>query len=177
MSEVDLGVGRPDLLLLSASRKALVARARSGLRLTNLTEARILAALNNGGGSGHSASHVRAVTSRLQEAGWVRSTGEVRSMKPTIGGSMLVEAKISDWRTGLLQLTRSRWASHSSALLMPIVSQQRVPRKTLRHNRLGLLVLNDHGLRWQLKPPRQSLSWLADVWLTEMAIRDLETTD
>ena len=177
LPEVDLGVGRPDILLLSASGKALKARARSGLRLTNLTEARILAALNNGAGSGHSLSHVRAVTARLQEAGWVRSTGEVRPVRRMIGDSLLVEAKVSDWRTGIQQLTRVRWASHSSVLLMPIVSQQRVPRKTLRHNRLGLLVLDDRGLRWQLKPPRRSLSWLADVWLTELAIRSLGAED
>lgn len=174
LPEVDLGVGRPDLLLFSASRRALEARARSGLRLANLTEARVLAALNNGGGSGHSASHARAVASRLQDGGWLRSGGSVRTLSPTIGDSMLVEAKVSDWRTGLQQLTRTRWASHSAALLVPSANQRRVPRKTLRHNRLGLLVLNGEGLRWQLKPPRRPLSWLADVWLAELAIRNLE---
>jgi len=174
LSEVQLGIGRPDLLLLSVSRRALEARARAELRLANLTEARVLAALNNGGASGHSAGHVRTVGTRLQETGWIRSSGEVTPVRSTIGDSMLIEAKTGDWRTGLQQLTRNRWASHFSALLMPVESQRRVPRRSLRHNHLGLLVLNGRGLRWQIKPPRSSLSWLADVWLTELAIRELE---
>jgi hypothetical protein len=174
LSEVEIGVGRPDLLLLSVSRRALEARERAGLRLANLTEARVLAALNNGGVSGHSAGHVRTVGTRLQETGWIRSPGDVAAVRPTIGDSMLIEAKTGDWRTGLQQLTRNRWASHFSALLMPVESHRRVPRRSLRHNHLGLLVLNGRGLRWQIKSPRRSLSWLADVWLTELAIRELE---
>lgn len=177
LSQVDLGVGRPDLLLLSASRKALHARARSGLRLANLTEARVLAAINNRGGSGHSVGHVRTVTARLRQAGWITSTGGVRAVRPAVADSILVEAKVSDWRTGLQQLTRTRWAAHASALLMPTASKRRVPRRTLRHNHLGLLVLNDHGLRWQIKPPRRPITWLADAWLAELAIRSLEAED
>src|SRR6266540_6643957 len=48
LEEVELGIGRPDALLLTVSPSALERRAQSSLRLANLTDAKVLGALTRG---------------------------------------------------------------------------------------------------------------------------------
>lgn len=175
LSEVELGLGRPDIVLLSASPNGLDARARRGLRLANLTEAQILASLHGNGCSQHSDSHVRAVSRRLVQGGWIDRRGAVRPVRSLIDRSLLIEAKIKDWRNGVGQLTRTRWVAERSALLVPSNRSHLVPRTMLRHNRVGLVIERPDGtLRWEVRPRPRRLSFLADVWLTELAIRHLE---
>ena len=173
LNEVELGSGRPDLLLLAASKRGLLARASTGLRLANLTEARVLAGLYTGTPSGHSQGHVRAVTKRLQDLGWLADQTAVQ-VSPLIATSLLVEAKVRDWRTGIGQLSKNRWAASSSALLVPAHVGRLVPRQVLRHNRLGLIALSGSGqVSWQIQLRRRPLPVLADLWLSELAIRSL----
>lgn len=174
LEEVELGIGRPDLMLLSASRRGLEARARAGLRLTSLTEARVLAALKLGRSPGISQGHLRRVTKRLEAAGWIRPDGYIRDVPPVVAQSIVLEAKLRDWRGGLHQLARTRWAAHYSALILPASHQGLVSRVALRNNRLGLLVIHGESLRWQIRPRSRPLSWLGEVWLAELAIRQLE---
>lgn len=175
LSEVELGLGRPDVLLMSASKAALSARARHGLRLANLTEAQVLAALQGEVTSQHSDSHVRAVGRRLAESGWLGASGRVRPIRRLVAQSLLIEAKVHDWRNGVQQLTRTRWVAARSALLVPAGKSHLVPRPMLRHNRLGLIVERYDGIvQWEVRTRPRQLAMLADLWLGELAIRHLE---
>lgn len=175
LSEVELGVGRPDVLLVTASKNGLVARGRRGLRLTNLTEAEILAAVHEGKRSKHSPSHVRAVTRRLREAGWLMRGDTLPRMPLFISQSVLIEAKVRDWRTGIGQLARTTWVAHRSALLVPVEVEQRVPRALFQHNRIGLIIQRSDGtLAWRLRGRVRRISLVADLWVSELAIRHLE---
>ena len=173
--EVELGTGRPDAILVALSLRGLTARRSSGLRLPSLAHARVLESLYKGRPSSYSAGYVAQLTRSLRDSGWVTSRGHVRSVPRLIARSLIVEAKIADWHRGICQLSKARWASHKAALLMPQDTQHRVSRVVLNHNRLGLLVAHHGTLLWDEAAPNVGLSWVADMWLTELAIRELET--
>lgn len=170
LSEVEIGIGRPDVLLLAVSLRGVRARAQSGLRINNLTEARVLAALHDGSLPGLSSSHARAVIRRLEGVGWIQQ-GVVRDVPQLVNDSLLIEAKVRDWRGGLVQLARTRWASHRSALLLGSAPGASVPGAPFEQNGLGLLADSGQSLSWVKEAPGRPLSWMADVWLTELLIR------
>lgn len=103
LDEVELGVGRPDVVILSLSGAALRAWIDRGLRLQNWTEARVLAGAIDprervSAAVGH--EHVRVIERRLRFRGW-----DGRALRPAVREAYLLEAKVTDWRTGLVQLT------------------------------------------------------------------------
>lgn len=177
LREVELGTGRPDSILIVLSMAGLQARRHARLRLPSLAHARVLDAIRVGKSAGYSASHIAQLTSELRESDWICGNRRVRNVSNLIHRSLTIEAKMADWRTGIGQLSKARWASHEAALLMPYETQHRVPRRTLRHNRLGLLVVQDGEVRYRIQPRSLELSWMADIWLTELAIRFLEAHD
>ena len=175
MREVELGTGRPDAVLVVVSSAGLESRLRKGLRLPSLAHARVLESIRTGAPSGYSRRHSSQLTKSLQEIGWLTHRDQVREVTNLVARSLVVEAKISDWRRGIGQLAKARWACHDGALLMPMDKQHRVSRPALRHNRLGLLVARSESVEWRIRPQRVELRRMADLWLTELAIRSLET--
>jgi hypothetical protein len=172
LTEVELGIGRPDMLLMAASPGALRARQARGLRLHNWTEARVLAAhLTNRETAGVTRSHALSVGRRLAERGW----GGVRRVNSVHVESLLIEAKVADWKRGLRQLARTRRLAHRSALLVPRSLRHLIDRSVLTHGNIGLVTV-DAGfrLRWERKGRARRLSPAADLWLTELAIRAME---
>ena len=174
MREVELGTGRPDAVLVVVSSAGLESRLQKGLRLPSLAHARVLDSMRTGAPSGYSRRHSSQLTKSLQEIGWLTHRNQVREVTNLVARSLVVEAKISDWRRGIGQLAKARWACHDGALLMPMDKQHRVSRTALRHNRLGLLVARSESVEWRIRPQRVELRRMADLWLTELAIRSLE---
>lgn len=172
LEEVELGIGRPDLIVLTVDLATLSLRKSAGLRLHNLTEARALGALLSGDPttSGVSARHLRKLTDRLTEAGWLGSHVASRA----VSDSVLIEAKVSHWGKGVGQLARVRWASHSAALLVPTDVVSRVPTAMLNFNGLGLLTQDGDAIAWHRASPRADLPLHIDAWLCELATRALE---
>ena len=175
LREVEIGLTRPDAILLAVSSTGLRARLRTNLRLPTLAHARVLESLRTGVPPGYSQRHLSQLRCHLREMKWLTKTGHVRDVSKLIARSLIVEAKVSDWRRGIGQLTKVRRLSHEAALLMSVETQHRVSRATLRHNRLGLLVASSDQLRWQIRSPSTELSWAADLWLTELAMRAIDT--
>ena len=174
LREVEIGTGRPDAILVTLSSAGLRARLRSGLRIPSLAHARVLDSARTGISSGYSQSHVNELKNSLIELGWLTKYQHVRDVPNLVNRSLTVEAKTSDWRRGIGQLARARWVSHMAALLLPREKQHLVSRKALRFNRIGLLTECDSEIAWQIRAPASELSWMADVWLTELAIRAVE---
>jgi len=174
LTEVELGLGRPDIVLIATSKTGLVARAECGLRVANLTEAQILVAAHERTSFRHSAGHVTSVTRRLRRIGWLDSNNQMPELPRLVSQSVLLEAKMRDWRTGIQQLARTTWVAERSALLIPEDVERLIPRMALKHNRLGLVVRRANGqLSWRLHARARRSSLLADIWLTELAIRHL----
>ena len=174
LREVEIGTGRPDAIFLVISSAALEARRRADMRLPSIAHARVLESMRTGCPSGYCQRHVKKLVKSLWDLGWLTRRGRVRALQRTIARSLLVEAKISDWRRGILQLTRARWAGHQAALLMPLETHHRVSSVALDHNRLGLIVRNQCHLDWRITSPTLQLGWMADMWLTELALREID---
>ena len=174
LEEVEIGIGRPDLLLLRIDLQALDLRRHAGLRLHNLAEARVLGAILNGrlDQAGVSAEHTRRLVGRLADKGWL----ELTSLTSVVLDSVLLEAKVSHWGVGVQQLARVRWASNRAALLVPTATASRVSRQSLAANRLGLLSEEDGLLVWEQAPTSVELPPHYDAWLGEMALRKLSET-
>ena len=86
--------------------------------------------------------------------------------------SLIVEAKVSNWRRAVSQLARIRDSAHRSALALPADCVGRVGRPFLKKNQLGLLAVDTRGgVTWRRGSPRRELSLAADLWLVELAIR------
>ena len=171
LEEVELGVGRPDLLAIATSRVAMEARARRGQRLDTLSEAEILASSLEGSPSRYSAGHQRTVLAGLRQT-WGVGRSAVR---PAVVDSLIVESKMPDWGSGARQLVRTRWATGRSALAVPKGVASRVDRRLLGHNFLGLISTNGRSARWEVDAPMRPITLLADLWLGELAIRVLES--
>lgn len=177
LQELELGRGRPDVLLVVASPQAIQARARRALRIRTLTEARVLEALTKGNLAlaGVTNGHATSIARSLRDRGWLSRSGQVRQTGPVIADSLLLEAKRSHWRKGVSQLTRARFASHKAALLVPESSGRLVPRALLRRNHLGLMVVTDECVpEWVIKAPPKTPSLSADLWITELLVRSVE---
>jgi hypothetical protein len=172
LQEVELGIGRPDLIVLNVDLTTMALRKVAGLRLSNLTEARALGALLYGDPtlSGVSTRHLRKLADRLSGAGWLDPQVSSRA----VSDSILIEAKVSHWGKGVGQLARVRWASHSAALLVPTDVARRVPAAMLNFNGLGLLTQDDGTIAWHKASPRADLPLHIDAWLGELAMRALE---
>jgi hypothetical protein len=178
LPEVELGVGRPDALLIAVSRRAINARRRRGLRIRTLAEAEILGAWFDDAPCRHSKSHVRSTLARARANGWIQDASSRRANVGLVGDSMLIEAKVSDWRTGINQLARARFGAHRAVLAMPEGSTHRPSRPALEKNRVGLAaVRGDGGVAWVRQPKRRQLSSAADLWLVELVMRAVDMTE
>lgn len=175
LTEVELGLGRPDVLLVVVSPAGLRGRSAHGLRLSNLTEARVLAGAIDQTTGHHTRGHERSVQARLHERGWLKKDGTPYAWPDWPVESTLLEAKVKDWRSGVAQLARNRWVSSRSALVLPEARAQNVPEALVRHNGIGILVVDDSGAtKWSVRPRKRPLPVVARLWLAELALRHFE---
>ena len=172
LHEVELGVGRPDIVVLRVDLAALTFRRHALLRLKNLTEARALGAALEGDleMAGVSPRHAGRVVNGLRERGWL----DHGVISRVVQDSVLIEAKVEHWGLGIGQLARVRWAANHAALLVPGATAGRIPERMLRFNQIGLLSGDAGVLVWQRFPPRRDLPIHLDAWLGELALRAVE---
>lgn len=171
IDEADFGVGRPDLLVLTLSTSRLSAKARRGLRLRNFVEAIVLAAeAGEGTALSLTSKHRADVERRLSQTGWGSVSDHDISDIATYE-SLLLEAKVKDWRTGLAQLARARRHFSQAALLMPRSVLIRVPRTYLRAYAIGLIAYTPTEVTWVRQAPARAQALSSRLWLDELAIR------
>lgn len=170
LSEVELGFGRPDVLLAAVSRRRLKSHLRSELRLASFLEARALASvIERRQMTGITRHHALALQRRLAAKGWI---AEVERGRPSlVADALLVEAKVADWRTGLIQLVRIRRLFPRCALLVPRTVAARVPRRILDRHAIGLLALNWDSVSWVRRGRRRATNLAARLWLDELVLR------
>jgi len=181
LTEVEIGIGRPDIVVVAYSPRALDALLRRSLRISNLTEARLLAALLSNGpqdpwrAAGITRSHGRRKERQLADRGWL-SRDVVGATPKVVGDSLLVEAKVSSWRAGLLQLVRTRGLAHRAALLVSAESAPRVDRRALRKYGVGLLTYAPgHGVHWVRRSTFRGVRLASELWLGELVARSVTT--
>jgi hypothetical protein len=178
LEEVELGLGRPDVMAIVAHPFSLAHRANLGLRLRSLTEAQVLAATILDSEVGVSPSHRANIKRALRDRGWMAPAGRRLALKTSVSSAMIVEAKVSDWKCGLVQLARTRDFCTHSVLALPDHRLRLVPGRMMDRQGFGLLA-NDEGgsVLWSLQPRTRSLTLDASLWLTELAIRGVHHGD
>jgi hypothetical protein len=164
--------------MVAVPRRAIAARSAHGLRLETPSEARVLAAtvLGTAGRSGMSAGWQREILARLQRRGWLqRDLRPAVPVRQLVGDSLIIEAKVADWRRAVSQLARTRSLAHRSALAIPVERQRLVARAYLKKSGLGLVTIATDGhVRWLRQPVRSELSLASDLWLVELVLRGEE---
>lgn len=171
--EVEIGVGRPDVVLIAASPAALRARRERNLRFHNLTEARVFVDSLGLHESGYSSSHRKAVQRRLEARGLFERDAIDLLMRSTVD-SLIIEAKVQDWRCGINQLSRTRSLAHRSAIAMPVESVHRVRENAVSANRLGIIGVDSpkRAALWLRAAPAHPISVGSELWLLEIASRN-----
>lgn len=174
LEEVELGLGRPDVMAIVAHPFSLTHRADLGLRLRSLTEAQVLAATILDVPAGVSPGHRANIKRALSDRGWMAPASRRLAMTTSVSSAMIVEAKVSDWKCGLVQLARTRDYCTHSVLALPAHRLRLVPDRIVDRQGFGLLANDEEGsVLWCRRPRTRSLTLGASLWLTELAIRGL----
>lgn len=113
----------------------------------------------------------------LDHLGLVRCRGEYCTARPLasifpIRQIVAIEAKISDWRTGLEQAESNLWFASVSYLLVPKRKSPESLVKAASTKGVGLLILDGRRVRRLVQPrpvaiPRSYGSWLFGEWLIQ----------
>ena len=172
LHEVQIGIGRPDLVVLRVDVERLAWRRVAGLRLSGYNEAVVLGALRPGrlAELGLSRAYARRLERSVVDRGWL----DLGVGDRLISDSMVLEAKVSDWRRALLQLSQVRWAAQQAALVVPHRLADRIPAIALTPQGMGVLAVDDlGGINWSRPAPPRTLPFELDAWLGELALREL----
>jgi hypothetical protein len=160
IDEVELGVGRPDVLLAAIS----VADLRRWIRDIRPSEARLAEV---------SINHFRSISRRFDQS----AAKHVRRLQNPTRESLLIEAKLSDWRSGIAQLAPARRYFSRTALLVPVRVAPRVPTQLLRSQRIGLLSIDGMKLVWHRRAVASSNSLAYGLSPRPSAIRRLSNAE
>jgi hypothetical protein len=175
LHEVEIGIGRPDLVVLRVDVTRLAWRRAAGLRLAGYHEAIALGALRAGrlDELGLSRTYVRRLERSLIARGWL----DLWTHDRLVSDSLVLEAKVSNWRRALLQLSQVRWAAQQAALVVPHRLAGRIPDTALNPRGMGVLVVDDSGgIEWRRAAPSVPMPFELDAWLGELTLRELETS-
>ncbi len=179
LTEVELGVGRPDVLVLSCSRNRVEWLARNELRLRSLSEARVLSAALQPNGrevwerAGLTRSHTVRLLRSLEMRGWLASTMRHRALEAA-PDALVIEAKVFSWRRGLVQLAQTRRMTQRGALLVPQDAARLIDRRVLKKYDVGLLAHSESGtISWIRSSPSRPTSLAARLWMGEWSVRGL----
>lgn len=174
--EADLRFGRADLLALFLNQAALKAHRRSGVRFKSETHARAAAWSLLGETQdvtallGVSDAHAKAVIRSVQ----AMDRGALARAAALVTYSVVIEAKVTDWRRAVLQTRRYAHLVDDLAIAMPDAALKKVPRDLVRRTGIGLIGIESQHARW-VRRPRGTIPALgARLWLAEIAARTLD---
>lgn len=169
--EPEVGAGRPDAMILTASQRALERFESTGLRMPTPAAPRALLATDDGT-LGLSQPYARTLRNRLLENGW---TDAQRSRAADIvHDSLGLEAKMHDWRRALQQVVKFQVTVHRSAIMMPRDAALRVPEPYLTSYGIGLIEETAKGSKWLVRPVHRELPEYSRLWLLELLMRARE---
>jgi len=172
IAEADAPIGRPDVAAVVVAQAVVSSYIGAGIRLPNVTAAKLVLAPRDQVGTVAVTEHVVRVQKYLERAGWTYE--RARRLASAVHGTLAVEAKVRDWRAGLRQVTRFRRDFSRSALLLPSRPENAQFEGALSVYGCGLLVEDGGYIRWEREaqifdPP----NW-ANLWMLELVARGLE---
>lgn len=170
--EPDIGLGRPDLVVLSISAQALRAYIERGLRLPSLAAAKVLVGGPDARHLGVSSAYARSLFKQLQKSGWTRRA--VSASQNAVHASLSIEVKVRDWRRALRQVTKFRFATDSSAIALPDSQTPLVNASSLDRYGIGLIAVGNNKAEWREHPAPRTPNAEQSLWLLETLLRGLD---
>jgi hypothetical protein len=168
--EADIGLGRPDFLLVACAPSAVARHLKVELPVVSPAWARAAFA-GVPSDVGLSDSYVRDVR------GWLRrnrvSRRYLESRASLVADSIAIEAKVSDWGRALQQVAKFRVFAHRSAVLMPDRAVSRIPRERADRYGIGILEERKGRINWSVPAVSHELDGATRLWLAEILIRAL----
>jgi hypothetical protein len=171
IEEADLGAGRPDVVLLAVSTRALAAFQSSGLRIPSPLAAKILDSGFREDELGVGQRHARSLRRDLEFHGW--SESQAKRVAFTLHDSLGIEAKVKDWRQAIRQVSKFRRLFHRSAVLMPRRIMPHQSNVAMDFYGCGLLFQDASKVEWQRASTLNEPRVWARLWLMELLLRGL----
>ncbi|MGV8911437.1 MAG: hypothetical protein ACOH14_02380 [Rhodoglobus sp.] len=169
--EPEVGAGRPDVLVVSASSTALARYIKAGLRVSTPSATRALSAADESS-LGISVPYARSLRKGLLQDGW--SQQEYARASVIVHDSLAIEAKVKDWKQALRQVAKFHVTAHRSAIFMPLKTARLIPIPVLEQYGAGLLVETGGRAEWLLTSPRRELEGPSTIWMLEVLVRAME---
>ncbi len=119
---------------------------------------------------------ILSIINTLRELGFVEYRDEKhlivrRKYQPVAGEFVSIEAKLSDWKSGTYQAVRYKAFSNSSYLAISEEYLNKVDRKFLRRNGIGLITVSDSGATIIIRAKKNKPSSIVSYYyLTERLI-------
>lgn len=172
MQDVDVSMGRPDLIVLGCSPSALDWFSNQGLRLPSYAAARILDPKVARGASGVSSAYEKRLELELLESGW--TSRMVNRASRVVASSLGIEAKLREIPRALRQVARFRSLFGQAAILAPLRSSDTIGASLFGAYNIGLI--QPIGGRWTWTIPSQQTaeSVASRLWLLELLMRERE---
>lgn len=171
IEEAALGSGRPDIILMTISTRALAAFRGTGLRIPSPLAAKILDPGFRDEDLGVERSYARALRRDLETCGW--SEALAGRIAVTLHDSLGVEAKIKDWRQAVRQVSKFRRLFHRSAVLMPRRILPEQSTLAMDFYGCGLLFQDASKVEWHRASSLNEPQVWAKLWLLELLMRGL----
>jgi hypothetical protein len=169
--EADIGAGRPDLLVLSVSPRALANHLANGPRVPTLVSAGVALGEDP---LPVSQSYQRTISRVLAELGI--SQDQARQAAGIVGASLAIEVKVRDWQRALGQAVKYRPIAGATALALPQRAAARVPAERLHRYGTGVISLSDDSPpQWRNYPLPGVTTPTNSLWLLELLSRAIET--
>jgi hypothetical protein len=172
LQEVDVSMGRPDLIALSCSPSALEAFGRKRLRLPSYAAARVLDPTVPVGQTGVSKPYERRLRATLEESGWTSRV--VPKAARVISYSVGIEAKIREIPRAVRQVARFRALFDRAAVLAPQSPAKMITMPLLDSYGIGLIQPNQESWSWTAESKQRPVSIASRLWLLELLQRELE---
>ena len=172
LQEVELGAGRPDLVIVTMSPTAFAAFRSSGLRLSSPAAARAVDLTTPLDKLGISRGYATALRKQLASDGWFDV--DPQKVASIVTDSIAIEAKIADWRSAVRQVAKFRRHFHRSAILMPWRHMPPETAQPLAVYECGLIFQDGDSFNWDREARRVEPSVSSMLWLLELAMRSVE---
>ena len=170
LQDVDVSMGRPDLIVLGCSPSALDWFSSQGLRLSSYAAARVLDPAVPQGASGLSESYERRLGLELAQSGW--NTKSVKRASSIVASSVGIEAKLREIPRALRQVARFRSLFGRAAILAPVRSNDAIGASLFASYNIGLIQPTSNAWAWTVPsvPRRESVA--SRLWLLELLLRE-----
>lgn len=171
LPEPEIGMGRPDALVLTLSANGLRSFREKALRLPSYAAARALDEETDDADVGVSVSYVKTLRRELSKSGWTQA--EFKKASRLVADSIAIEAKIDNGRRAIEQVVKFSPRANRSAVLMPLSKVQNLPSDVLRNYGVGVIAESAGRLAWTRPADFRPLKGWQRAWLAELLVRGL----